>query len=275
MTVESAFLASVASYLSGLGLSPTPKSVGVAEPAETADLPCVVLSLEESSRPRIGLGDHGSVITGGALPWTARIDLANPRLPEDPSFSLLSEDRLRLTLPHGGLVQAEGGEGPLGPADLTVTVGVSPRTVVAGAPGASEVSADPTVGLLTFGAPLPETGLVVVTYFLGQWERRVERLNGVLRVDTCAGTAPAAVQLSDAVVEALLGPAARSAVARLSSIQLRSLGSVGVPEVAAPQARRRTARLGFEFERDVDRPESSGGVIRQIPVVAEVGLPGS
>jgi hypothetical protein len=273
MSVESAFLASVASFLSGLPLSPAPKSVSVVEPAATGELPAVVLSLEQSARPRIGLGERGEVITGGALPWTSRIDLANPRLPEDPSFSLLSEDRTRLTLPHGGLVRANGGVGALGPADLTVTVDGAPRTVVAGPPGPGEVSADPTVGLLTFEAALPGTGLVEVSYFLGQWERRVERLTGVLRVDTCAGAAAAAVELSDAVVEALLGPGARSAVARLISLQLRSLGSVGVPEEAAPQARRRVARLGFEFERDVDRPESSGGVIRQIPVVANVGVP--
>ncbi|QSQ26062.1 hypothetical protein JY651_14535 [Pyxidicoccus parkwayensis] len=272
MTVESAFLASVASYLSGLTLSPAPKSVGAVEPAASSELPAVVLSLEESSRPRIGLGDTGSVITG-ALPWTARIDLNNPRLPEDPSFSLVSPDRLRLTLPHGGLVRSDGSEGALGPADLTVTVKGTPYTVVSGTPGANQVSADPAVGVLTFADPLDTSGLVVVTYFLGQWERRVERLNGVLRVDTCTGAGLDAVQLSDAVVEALLGPGARGAVARLISIQLRSLGSVGVPGEAPPQARRRTALLGFEFERDVDRPESSGGVIREIPVTANVGVP--
>lgn len=269
MMVESAFLASVASYLSGLALTPEPKSVGVVEPAGATELPAVVLSLEESSRPRIGLGDMGSVITG-ALPWTARIDLANPRLPEDPSFSLLSEDRLRLTLPHGGLVRSDGSEGALGPSDLTVTVAGVAYTVVAGSPGAHQVSADPTVGVLTFGEPLDTSGMVEAAYFLGQWERRVERLQGVLRVDTCTGAGPQAVQLSDAVVEALLGPGARTAVARLLSIQLRSLGSVGVPGEAPLRARRRTARLGFEFERDVDRPESSGGVIRQIPLVASV-----
>ncbi|MFP2929502.1 hypothetical protein ACLESO_30745 [Pyxidicoccus sp. 3LG] len=273
MTVESAFLSAVASYLSGLGLTPTPNSVGVAEPAVTEDLPAVVLSLDESSRPRIGLGDTGALITG-ALPATSRIDLANPRLPGETD-SLLSEDRTRLILHHGGQVRADGSEGTLGPADLTVTVADEARTVVTGPPGPGQVRADPTTGVLTFGAPLPETGMVVASYFLGQWERRVERLTGVLRVDTCAGAVPAAVQLSDAVVEALLAPGARQAVARLISIQLRSLGSVGVPEVAAPSARRRTARLGFEFERDVDQPESSGGVIRQIPVAAIVGVPGS
>ncbi len=274
MTVESAFLSSVASFLSGLSLTPVPKSVGVAEPHEAAALPAVVLSLEESSRPRIGLGDHGAVITGGALPWVARIDLANPRLPEDASFSLLSPDRLRLTLPHGGLVRADGSEGALGPDDLDVTVAGVEQTVVAANPGPGQVAADAAVGLLTFGEALPPTGTVETAYFLGQWERRVERLGGVLRVDICAGSAADAGQLSDAVLDALLGPGARTAVARLISLQLRSLGSVGVPEEGST-ARRRTARLGFEFERDVDRPESSGGVIRQIPVVANVGVPDS
>src|SRR5690349_649151 len=109
MAVETSFLSAVSAFLSGLtGISPKPK-VGTAEPVAVGDLPAVVLSLERSERPSVGLGDQGSVRTG-ALAWSAKIDLASPFLPDDPghTFSLLSPDRKQLTLPHGGLVRQDG-----------------------------------------------------------------------------------------------------------------------------------------------------------------------
>jgi len=49
-----------------------------------------------------------------------------------------------------------------------------------------------------------------------------------------------------------------------------SLGSVGLPETS-PKVRRRTARLSFTFEQEVNRPDSSGGIIARIPVTSQMG----
>ena len=274
MAVEISFLSKLITYLDGLPITPDPK-VSVAEPVAAADLPAGVLSLEQAARPSVGLGDRGSVISRGALPWSASIDLAQPFLPDDPghTFSLVSGDRLKLTLPHGGLVHSDGStEGPLTGADLTVTVAGVVRPVVSGTPTGMQVQPDPLTGVLTFATALPTSGMAEVTYFLGQWERRVERLNGVLRVDVLAANPADAQAVADAVLNALLAPAARQGVPRLQAISLQSLGSIGPVEAAAANGRRRQALLKFQFENDVDQPESAGGVIQQIPVTANVGV---
>jgi hypothetical protein len=270
---ETFFLAGVASYLGGAGLTPAPAQIGVAEPAQNNELPAVVLSLESTARVNPGLGERAQLITGGVLPWQASIDLANPVLPDEPTFSLLDPTRRILILPHGGLVKQDGSEpggAPLAPADITVVVAGTPRPVVAGAPSGNQVRADGRIGTLTFGTALPATGSVVVSYFLGQWEQRLERIAGTLRVDVCAADAAAALALSDAVVDSLLAPAARTTLRRLIALTPVSLGSIGVPEVT-PKARRRTARLSFTFEREVNRPDSSGGIIDRIELTSQIG----
>jgi hypothetical protein len=276
MAVETTFLSAVSAFLSGLtGVSPKPK-VNMVEPALVADLPAVVLSLERVERPSVGMGEGSSTRTG-ALAWPAKIDLASPFLPDDPghTFSLLSADRKQLTLPHGGLVHQDGtGDTPLSGTDLQVKVAGIDRPVVSGTPTGLQVRPDAGTGVLTFATALPATGLAEANYFLGQWERRVERLNGVLRLDVCAATSADAQAVADGVLNALLDPAARQGVPRLISISLQSLGSIGLPEAASANARRRQARLGFQYEHDVDRPESAGGVIQRIPVTANVGIAG-
>jgi hypothetical protein len=241
------------------------------------DLPALVLSLEQALRPSVGLGDQGATIRNGALAWSADIDLASPYLPDDPNhtFSLVSGDRLKLTLPHGGLVHHDGTtDTPLTGADLAVTVAGANRPVVSTAPTGLQVQPDPLTGILTFATALPPGGTVHATYFLGQWERRVERLNGVLRMDVVAANVADAQAVADGVLDALLDPAAKQGIPRLMAITLQSLTSIGPPETAAANGRRRQARLEFKFEHDVDRPESAGGVIQQIPLTANVGLVG-
>lgn len=274
MAVEISFLAAVKAFVDGLSLSPQPK-VAMAEPVAALDLPAVVLSLEHALRPSVGLGDMGATIRNGALAWSADIDLASPYLPDDPNhtFSLVSGDRLKLTLPHGGLVHQDGTtDTPLTGADLMVTVAGTNRPVVSTAPTGLQVQPAPLTGVLTFATALPASGMVNASYFLGQWERRVERLNGVLRMDVLAANVADAQAVADGVLDALLEPAAKQNLPRLQSIGLQSLGSVGPPETAAANGRRRTARMEFKFEHDVDRPESAGGVIQQIPLTAIVGL---
>ncbi|MEO8619774.1 MAG: hypothetical protein ABI625_01840 [bacterium] len=272
---ETFFLSRVAAYLSGVGLAPAPVQIGGAEPSIAAELPAVVLSLESTARVNPGLGERSQLIVGGILPWSATIDLANPFLPEDPLFSLIDVTRTVLILPHGGLVRSDGsdpGDVPLGPADITVSVANAARTVVPGVPAAGEVRADPRIGTLTFGTALPLNGIVAVTYFLGQWEQRLERITGTLRVDVCANTAANTQTLSDAVVDALLAPAAKAGLTRLIALAPASLGSVAAPEPAPALAlRRRSARMTFTFEREVNRPDSSGGIIARIPITSQMG----
>ena len=272
---ETAFLSAVEQYLRGRALAPVPATIGVVEPADAGDLPALVLSLERTERGSNGLGGWSALVTGGVLPVRARIDLANPVLPEDPSFRLIDDARTTLTLPHGGLVRRDGDDplgAPLTPADVTVTVDAVARPVVAGVPAGPQVRVDPTVGQLRFGDPLSPTAIVVVDYVLGQWEQRLERIGGVLRLDACAATAAESHALGDGAVAALLDAEARRSVRRLLAISVTSLSSVGLAEQGTT-ARRRTVRLAFGFEHEVNRPESSGGIIRSIPITTHLAAP--
>jgi hypothetical protein len=262
--IETAFLDAVATLLT-IALGPTPPTIGFSEAESADDLPLVVLSLETNERRAPGLGERADTLSG-ALPWSATIDLASPFLDDDPSVPLLDASRRVLQLPHGGLVRADGHEGSLGPLDLTVRVGASQRTVVDHVPGAAEVQADGAAGTLTFGSALPASGNVVVDYRIGRWERRVERASGLLRVDCCGASANETTSLSASVVEALLGARRTGSLLGLLALSLASLSSVGRAE-EGPNLRRRSARFRFEFQHNIDQPESSGGPIRRVRVV--------
>jgi len=250
-------------------LSATPANFGSTEPASADDLPAVVLSLERAQRLGSGLGERTTTITDGALACVATIDLANPFLPEEPTFRLISDTRLQLVLPHGGLVGADAGLHPLGPADLTVTVADASRTVVDAAPAADQVRCDPQVGRLVFGAPLPATGNVVARYFIGQWEQRVGRVAGALRLNVRADSAAGTETLSEGVIRAL--ERGRSgALPGLHRITLAEFGAVGRPDTQLGNARSRTLLFEFEFESILNRPDSSGGIIQRIPVTTNL-----
>lgn len=269
---ESAFLQSVASFLEDqAGLSPAPVSIGIAEPDPVpAAMPAVVLSLEDLRRPGNGLGERSALITDGVLPWFAVINLADPVLPDEPGFSLISPDRRELILPHGGLVQADGDSGPLGPADLTVEVDDVPRTVVTGTPTGNQVQADPLVGRLLFGTPLPATGTLVATYLLGQWEQRLARIAGTLRVDV-RGVGVAPVQgISDGAATALQGPLAPLHIRRLHRMALLEMSGIGPVDPAFANSRLRTLRFAFDVEQEINQPESSGGIIQRVPITTRL-----
>lgn len=274
---ELAFLDAVAAYLGSQGLTPPVGAgrLGVAEPFLAAELPALVLSLEECTRLRIGLGERSDVMTG-ALPVRSTVDLADPRLPEDRTVILLDAARRQLILPHGGQVRADGTVGALGAADLVVTLGATTFAVVPGAPAAGEVRADAATGVLDFGAPLPASGRLEARYFLGTWERRAERIAGRLRVEGCAASAADAATLVASAIGHLLAPAARSAIRLLPSMTLASLSAVvhrPAPQGAAPVTVahfRRHATFAFEFQHLIDQPESSGGVIRRIPITTRL-----
>ena len=266
MPPETAFLDALTAFLGGpAALSPSPALLGAAEPAAGADLPAVVLSLDEVHRLGAGLGERSMLITDGALPWQAAIDLANPVLSTDPSFRLLSPDRLTLVLPHGGLKQADGSDGPLGPPDLGVRLGATTFSVVNVAPAAGQVRADPLVGVLTFGAALPATGTLQVNYVLGQWERRVTPIAGSVRVDVYGADTAAAASLSAAVLDAL-GGATPAQIHGLRKLALAQVGSIVATDPAHASARRRSAVFAFDYEHEINRPDSSGGVIGSVLV---------
>jgi hypothetical protein len=86
----------------------------------------------------------------------------------------------------------------------------------------------------------------------------------------CAGGAADAVALSDAVVVALLAPAAERDVSRLLRMEVAAVGSIGAAEQAAAGARRRILRFGFRYERLIDRADSSGGIIQRVPTITRL-----
>ena len=265
--IEQSLLDRFEVLVSGLALTPAPKLVGVIEPIASTDLPALVVSIEQNKRLGNGLGERSILVNDGALPWKAEIALANPVLPADPTFSLLSEDRKRLTLPHGGLVRSNGASGALTAADIQVTVNAAPRTLVQGAPAAGEFSAEPMSGSLVFGEALPASGTVTANYFLGQWEQRIVRGQGMLRLAVFAADGPTVRDLSNKVLAAL-GDSGSSPLPGLSQFTVAEIGSIGAADPPIPDARRRVVRFRFEFEQEVNVPDSSGGIIQRIPVQA-------
>lgn len=273
--IATEFLRTITNYLrNDAGLNPSPAAVGIAEPVTAAELPAIVLEVAQIRQLGNGLGERSQMITDGALPWTATIDLANPVLPEEPTFRLLSQNRRELVLPHGGLVRADGSQGPLSPADFSVTVAGIARPVVAANPTGNQVTVEPQTGHLVFATALPATGSVTANYFLGQWEERISRISGLLRI-LVHGTPAIVSDLSDAVVEALQPPRSK-AIAGLDEMSLVSLGSIQAPDAALANSRARIALFSFEYELKINRPDSSGGIILGVRVegnMAEFSIP--
>jgi hypothetical protein len=264
--VANEFLRVISDYLQAqAGLTPAPKTVGIADPVSAAEMPAVVLSLNRVRPMGNGLGERSKLITDGTLPCKATIDLTNPVLPEEPSFRLLNPDRTELVLPHGGLVRVDGSQGPLGPVDLSISVGGVDRQVVTGSPGPTQIRAEPLVGRLFFGTALPANGIVEANYFLGQWEQRTSRIAGTLRIAIRDTDLVKVRDLSTAVVDALQPPRSK-AIKGLHGMTLVMLGSIQPPDAALANSRARVALLSFEFELEINRPESSGGIILRIPV---------
>jgi len=271
--VANEFLRVISDYLqTQAALTPAPKTIGVADPVDVSEMPAIVLSLKRLRALGNGLGERSKLVTDSVLPWSATIDLANPFLPEEPTFKLLSEDSRELVLPHGGLVRASGIEGALGPADLKITVDGNTREVVTGTPTATQVKADPLVGRLFFGAPLPGNGIVKADYFLGQWEQRTSRVEGTLRVAVYHTDLATVRNLSAAVIDALQPPHS-SNIKGLHGMSLEMLGTIQTPNSDLGNSRSRVAVLSFDYELEINRPESSGGIILRIPVKDNIDAP--
>jgi len=265
---ELALLDALQARLTAAGLTPVPKAIGAVEPGDADALPALVLSIDETSPARTGLGGLTRTMTG-ALSTTASIDLANPVLATEPTFRLLDPTRTQLILPHGGLVRADGTAGPIGAGDATVKLGATARPVVLSAPTGAQVTVEPSVGTLTFATALPATGQLSATYFLGQWEQRVEHIAGILRVDVCAGSATDTASLSQAALDALAVGTGGS-IPGLSLLAPKAVSAIGPAEAAQGNLRRRTLRFAFDYERVIDRPDGSGGIIARIPIITNL-----
>jgi hypothetical protein len=236
--------------------------VGIAEPAAAGEAPAIVLSLPAVQRLGPGGSGGGMEPMSGALPVDIAIDLAAPFLPDLPGFSLVGAGRLSLILPHGGLVRADGDTGPLAAADFSLTVGGTPRPLMAPPPAGNGISVDPLEGIVTFATALPAAGMVAAHYHIGSWERRSTLLGGELRLVAYAAAAADIEALSVAATRALLN----GNLPGLRSLALAELGAVGPPSSDGPALRSRIARFQFKFEHIVDDAFSSGGIIRTIPI---------
>ena len=261
--VTTAFINALQIYLVSAGLSPVPKSVGVAKPASNADIPSIVLSLSELIIPSAGLGEHTEAVQG-SLQVSSVIDLANPLLPADPGFSLLSPDRRTLTLYHGGLVDKDGSNTPLGAADIQLTLDGNPFTLVTASPASGEFSVSASEGQLQFGDPLPVAGVITGHYWIGQWERRILQLGGLLDLLVYGASSSDTVNLSDRVISTLaLAPDNISGLRRLTPAEVGAVTGPD-PDAGPVTARQRQLSWRFDYEHIVDRAESSGGIIKRI-----------
>lgn len=251
-------------------ISPAPALVGATYPTAADDLPAVVVSVSEVEQRLRGVGKLPAPSEVGALQVTTTVDLANPVATfPDATVLLLSIDRLTLTLPHGPLVAADGTT-TFGAGDPHVTVGATTFNVVSGAPGAGDVQPDPDLGVLHFGAALPATGTLTAVYFVGEWEVRTERYQGVLLVEAFATDADGVDALSRSIETALLDPSGAS-VAGLNQIDPTSWQAIAEAGVDRGHARGRA--LGFAFDYELVEPQigAGGGLISTVSVNSTFG----
>jgi hypothetical protein len=253
-----------ADYLKG-GLSPVPPLVGASYPSAATDLPAVVVSLTGVTAPLRGIGKLPAASATGALPVSVSVDLANPVATfPDAVVTLLSSDRTTLTLPNGPLVAADGTT-TFGAGDVQARLGASTFTVVSGTPTAGQVQPDPNVSALRFGAALPATGTLAVSYFVGEWEVRTERYQGTLLVEAFAADAPGVESLSREIETALLDPPG-APLAGLDRIEPASWQAIEESGPTRAHARGRALAFAFDYELVSPLIGPGGGLISTVSV---------
>jgi hypothetical protein len=261
----------LATHLRAALPAPVP-SVGAAAPGAVGDLPAVTLSVEGATSARPGMGKVPGPVVTGALRVETSVNLAAPTVHfGDDDVTLLSADRLTLQIPHGSVVRADGfPDQPFASADLTVRLGATTFTPVAGAPAAGQVQIEPASGLLRFASALPAAGAVELGYFVGAWEVRAERFQGQLLVDVAAGDASATLTLSQAV-EGALALDRIPVGAGVRTLDPVELGPVA--PIAVLPGEPRTRRLAYRFDVEHVEPliQTGGGPIRVIDVAATFG----
>lgn len=235
-------------------------------PAEPADLPCVVVSLDAVRSNLVGVGRVPRGTRTGALTLRADIDLADPVLDlgDGEQLTLLSADRRTLTLPHGPLVAADGTQGgPLGPGDVTADDG-NPFTVVTTDPTGRRVRADADEGTLHFGSALATAGTLTVTYHVGQWDVVTFRAQGELGLDVTATTVAGVRTTSRTMASALAADLSDDA----SKLRVSPLAWGPVTSGTLDDTVVRSQRLSFGLDAEVVDPilTTGGGVITHVAV---------
>ncbi len=238
-------------------------SVGDAEP-DGADLPAVTLTLDEATTRLAGIGRLPGGTREGALEVTISVDLADPVLDlgGGESVRLVPADRRSLVLPHGPIVRADGTRDlPFAAGDLVVEDDGGAWAVSAADPAGREVAPDVDAGILLFGEPLPASGTLRVTTFIGLWDATVSRFQGRLDVRMTAERA-ALGELTRGVTDALAAP---DEALRLAP---RSWGSAARPADAALPDVARAQELTYLFDAEIEQPvlTSGGGVIADVAV---------
>jgi len=257
---------SLRDYLQG-ALSPAPALLGGAFPAAPGELPAVCLSVSAVTEHLRGLGRVPRPTLTGALRLDETLDLARPvvTFPDD-EVTLLSGDRKTLHLAHGPLVKADGTiTAPWAAGDLRVTLGATVFEVANADPAAGQVRPLPDAGNLVFGEALPGTGTLTLSYFVGEWEVRSVRYQGVLGVDVLAADSAGVEALTRQVETALL--AAPDKVAGVASTAPVAWGAIGVPDETRGNARGRTLAYSFDYELVQPSVGTGGGLISTITVV--------
>lgn len=263
---ESAFLQVIADFLRGpAGLTPTPAQVGPALPVLPTEAPAVVLALTDVERIRSA--SRATEPSTEALARDETIDLAAAAPPTPAESVPMSADRREFLLASGGLVRADGTEGLLGAADIAVRVGGEPFTLVRSLARDGEVSVEAGNGRLRFAVPLPDAGLLRVSYFVAAAQRQVTWLRGTLLLSLHDRDARIVENLSVAATRALL----RTPPNGVRELTLESLSAVGSPDPLAAQTRARGARLRFQYEHVETTAATGGDRIREIPIVTHIG----
>ena len=242
-------------------------NVGSAMPRVVADLPAVVLSVADAESLGAGVGAQPLGLTTGALQLQTSIDLASPVLVfPDETVQLLSADRRTLQLPHGPLVDPDGGDiGPLAPGAVLLRRGNTTFTLVDGLPGPGEVQVDRTTAIASFGSPLAATGTLQASYFIGEWESDSVRLLATLQADVFAAGAAAL----DALCRLLATTMESHRIAGLSQLEPSAWGAMAAPTTPGTPGGTtltRSIRWRCRFEYDDPRIVTGGGPIRGIAV---------
>jgi hypothetical protein len=238
--------------------------VGDSTPVDENDLPALTLTADEITERLTGIGGIPSGTRTGALAVVVEVDLANPvaDFGNDQTIPLLSADRRTLTLPNGPLVRADGvGENPFTAEDLRVEDS-QPYDVVDATPTGRQVRPDPANSTLTFGSPLPPTGILTVDHYLGQWDEVVSRYQGILVVAMVSTTGDSVRALSRQVADALRTP---HPIGRFAP---RSWGALHAQQIGGSDAIGRT--VGYRFDAELVEPilPAGGGVIVTIAAAA-------
>lgn len=257
----------IADYLAPR-LNPPMLSIGGGLPRLAAEVPAIAMSMEDVTETGAGLGADATSVMQGALSITSSIDLADPvlRFPHE-TVDLVSGDRMSLTVPHGPLVNANGGpDGPLAAEDIAVEIDGAPLTLAAASPAAGEFAIDRNSGLIVVADPLPAAGEFKAGYFVGRWEVKTVRLSGTLHLDLFIRTNASVEDLTGQ----LFGLFANHAVPGLKKINVTAMTTIDVPERPTGNTRTRRISFDFNFEHATPRIPTGGGVISTVDFTSQL-----